>query len=197
MKLDISILKQQKRRECCAVRASLETQQHEQINKGILKNILSMPEYIESLTILSYVSIKDEAGTLDLLTHSINAGKQVAVPLCDRSLPVMDFFYIQSVAELVKGCYGLLEPASDSGRKYSGGGRTICFLPGLCFDRNGGRLGYGKGYYDRYLQNFTGITAGLCFSGLLSDTPLPQGPFDRPVDILVTEKGVLRVKNRI
>ena len=65
-------------------------------------------------------------------------------------------------------------------------------MPGIAFDRQGYRLGYGKGYYDRFLAVFSGTAAGLCFRELALER-LPRGPQDRRVDVLVTEAGVLPI----
>ena len=68
---------------------------------------------------------------------------------------------------------------------------SFCVLPGLGFDLEGYRLGYGKGYYDRFLSRYPGVTAGVCYTACLK-TQLPHGRYDRRADILVTEKFIKR-----
>ena len=67
--------------------------------------------------------------------------------------------------------------------------RQVCFVPGLVYDKAGYRLGYGKGFYDRYLSSFTGCTIGVVYSDYILPE-VPRGRFDMSVDILLTEKGV-------
>lgn len=164
-----------------------------QMNKAILKNILLLPEYKKCSTLLSYVSTEMEVDTFSLINAALKDGKKVVVPRCVEGLPVIEFFYIKSLDELERGSYGLLEPRGDPENKYTGKD-GLCILPGLAFDRVGGRLGYGKGYYDRFMQNFKGDTVGVCFSNILTDSPLPTGRFDIPVSTIVTDKEIIRCR---
>ena len=92
-----------------------------------------------------------------------------------------------SLDDLKPGTFGVREPDADKSRLYDCTGRPICIVPGLSFDRWGYRLGYGKGYYDRFLTRYVGWTVGLCYSECVQ-YKLPHGRFDKPVDRLITEK---------
>ena len=72
---------------------------------------------------------------------------------------------------------------------------SLCVVPGMAFDCDGYRLGYGKGYYDRFLSGYHGVTAGICYSDCIR-WKLPRGRFDRPVDILVTDKFFRKIKTK-
>ena len=69
-------------------------------------------------------------------------------------------------------------------------------IPALAYDKFGYRLGYGRGFYDRYVNRFQGIKAGLCYRTFLKNAPLPRGRFDMAVDYVVTEKGVKLVEQK-
>ena len=93
--------------------------------------------------------------------------------------------------QLAKGPYGIVEPT----------GSTVLdkrmalpiLVPGLAFDRRGHRVGYGGGYYDRYLKNYPGLKVGLCYEACLLDE-IEVDPWDQPVDILLTERGEYAAK---
>ena len=89
----------------------------------------------------------------------------------------------------------MLEPVPGRSRLVEEDTGGLCVVPGLSFDEEGYRLGYGKGYYDRFLSRFRGVTVGACYSGCVRRI-LPHGYFDRPVDILITERGIRNVSNR-
>lgn len=160
----------------------------------ILKNLYSLPEYQNAKTILTYVSTDVEVDTFPLIENAVQSNKRVAVPRCIEGKPLIDFYYIEGAQALEHGSYGLLEPAAQPEKKYDGKSGGLCIVPGLSFDRKGMRLGYGRGYYDRFLQNFKGITVGVCFSGFLSARPLPAGRFDFPVSIVVTDRQIIRCR---
>ena len=81
------------------------------------------------------------------------------------------------------------EPPSDL-PTFEPKGHCVCIVPGLAFDKNGYRIGYGKGYYDRFLKDFNGTKIGLCRCDFLKDA-LPVNEFDHKVDMIITEKGII------
>ena len=96
--------------------------------------------------------------------------------------------------ELESGSFGVREP-SLAAPQYNMDldGQALCLVPGLCFDNKGYRLGYGKGYYDRFLARFRGVTLGLCYNDFLQDC-LPVGDYDLPVQQIATEDRVFAVE---
>ena len=91
-------------------------------------------------------------------------------------------------SELIPGSYSIPEPAADCETLTDLSG-SICLVPGLVFDNEGYRVGYGKGYYDRFLSRYPFTKIGIVYSDLILDK-VPRGRFDRRVDILVTERGI-------
>lgn len=92
-----------------------------------------------------------------------------------------------------KAYAGILEPVTENAREISAKEISGFLVPGLGFDQKGGRLGKGKGYYDKALQNFSGELVGVSFSSLVVEE-LPKDPWDVQMHWLATEKGVLKVK---
>lgn len=185
-------LKKALREEMRKRRAALTEADRELKSREILRRLVSLNEYKSANLVLSYVSLPYEVDTFALLDCAVRDGKKVAVPRCVNGKPHINFYYISSLEDLSEGSFGILEPEPNP-EKLCRSRTGLCVLPGLSFDRRGTRLGYGKGYYDRFLQNFKGTMVGICFSEVLSKSPIPRGRFDVPAEIIVTEKEIIRV----
>ena len=102
----------------------------------------------------------------------------------------MDFYRVESLSDLSEGTFHVMEPSEDEGRRLvlSKEDAAVCFVPGLCFSRNGARCGYGKGYYDKYLSANPGIVkVGICGEFQLADEIITD-EFDVKMDFIITEK---------
>lgn len=183
---DIKSEKAKLRSEFLNIRNSLPNDVKSESDALILENLISLDEYKKADAVFTYVSKGSEADTLCIIDRAFADNKLIAVPKC-KSGCEMDFYYIKSKGELEIGAFGVLEPKSglENADRLSG----ICLVPGICFDKNGFRLGYGKGYYDRFLPNFNGVVAGLCKNDFLLEQ-LPYYDTDYRVDIVITDKGV-------
>ena len=136
--------------------------------------------------------IKNEVDLTPLLTR--HSEKRWVLP---RIIPEEDHrmvFHPYDAARLVRHPFGMAEPAADL-PTVPPEALELVLVPGLAFDRHGWRLGYGGGYYDRFLKGFAGISAGIVFHALLLDD-LPHGEFDVPVQWVVTEEGMLKTSRR-
>lgn len=172
-------------------RASLPAERKTWLDEAILARFLALREYREADVVYTYVSKAEEPDTLALTAAAFAAGKRIAVPRCVPGTIALSFYEISSLSELTPGSYGILEPDPGKSPPVRRGGRAVCVVPGLCFDPEGFRIGYGKGYYDRFLAAFPGSAVGLCYSECVR-SKLPRGRYDRPVNVLVTEKSVCR-----
>lgn len=178
-----------------SIRESLDPAVKAEMDGAVLEKLLSLREYKVNPTIFTYVSKSIEVDTFGLIEASLQAGKKVAAPRCVPGTYDMEFFYISSVDDLEKGMFGVLEPNPERCKKVEDFSRGFCVVPGLCFDVQGFRLGYGKGYYDRFLSRFGGFTAGISYASCVQWN-LPHGFYDRPVDVLVTEKYIRKTARR-
>jgi len=192
---NIKEVKKNLRAQLRQYRERMDPEQKAQQDAAILNRVLSLREYKNSQTIFTYVSKSIEVDTTVFIRSALASGKKVVVPRCIPETYGMEFYEISSLDELVSGTYGVLEPDPSKSRKVEHPKKSICIVPGLSFDSQGYRLGYGKGYYDRFLSGFKGITIGLCYAKCMK-WDLPHGYYDRPVDLLVTEKYIRRISGK-
>ena len=156
-------------------------------NAAITENLLSLEKVQSADLILPFVSARGEVGTREFIARCFAAGKTVAVPRCiDGSN--MEFCVIHTFDDLEKGMYGIDEPKQHCEIiKAENAHNSVLIVPGLCFSYDGYRLGYGKGYYDRFISRYKGYTIGVCYSEFMTDD-IPVDKYDRCVDIVITEK---------
>ena len=145
--------------------------------------------------IFTYLSKPIEVDTFGLVRAAWANRKRVAVPKCIPETTQMEFYYITSMDDLAPGAFGVLEPVPERCRLVTDYSRGLCVVPGLCFDTEGYRLGYGKGYYDRFLSAFRGVTVGICYTAC-TQWRLPHGRYDRQIQLLITEKYIRRTYTR-
>ncbi len=157
---------------------------------SVTDEIYASEFYRNAESVFSYVSYGTETDTIPFIERAIADNKRVAVPLMIKK-GEMVFIKIDSLSALKPNKYGIPEPEySNEGILVSDEG-TLIAVPGIAFDKKGYRLGYGGGYYDRYLSaNKYMTTAGFCYEQQITDS-LPHNEYDVPVDIIVTERRIL------
>lgn len=162
------------------------------LDARILERLAGFDLYADAGLVLAYVSYGNEVDTRAVIESALASGKRVAVP---RVLPhkhKMDFYEIDGMGDLEEGFKGILEPrrgvSSPLGTVDLLG--SVCLVPGLVFDAEGHRIGYGGGYFDRFLQFYPGDKIALARSAQVSSNPLPTESCDVPVDFIVTDSGV-------
>lgn len=138
----------------------------EELDKIIFNKIINLEEYKQSNLILTYVSLKEEVGTFKLIEHGLKNGKKIAVPRCEGDNIV--FYNINGLEELEQGSFGILEPKTS--QIITDFSKSICIIPGIVFDKENNRIGYGKGVYDKFLENYTGIKIGLTYKECMCET---------------------------
>jgi 5-formyltetrahydrofolate cyclo-ligase len=170
----------------------LSKSMRQKMDFDIFNILISSEEYKRCDALFIYVSKPIEVGTRSIMAHAFKAGKTVAVPKCNAQSQAMFFYKVTSFDDLEKGRFQIYEPIKGKCAKIKNFSNGICIVPGFCFDISGYRLGYGKGYYDRFLENFKGTKIGVCYSNYIFEKP-PRDKHDQKVDILVTEKNAWKV----
>ena len=161
------------------------------LDERLTRNFLSLEEYKACKTLYTFVSGEIECDTRKIIATAFEDGKRVAVPKCVNKFGDMQFYFISSFDDLVSGMYGIPEPDDTRCKPAGCFENALCIVPGLCFDLLHYRIGFGKGYYDRFLESFGGVSTGICYSKYILNE-VPRGAFDRRTDILVTEKFIDR-----
>jgi len=156
-------------------------------NSGILQNILSLKEYKDAQTIMLFYSVGREPDTISLANTALADNKKVTFPFCLRK-GIMHAHVVNELSELRPAMLGIPAPSEDA-PVLSPNELDLIVVPALAYDRAGFRLGYGGGYYDRYLADIPAFTVGIARERLLLDEVLRE-PHDIAVKCLVTEKDV-------
>ena len=189
--MDIRPIKTELRQKYRSLRQSMPQEIKEQKDAAIATQVRRLWQYQRNNILLIYVSTSIEVDTFRIIRQALEDGKCVAVPRCVPDTRNMEFYYIDSTDELDPGMFGVLEPAANPERLYKESDGGLCIVPAFSYDWRGFRLGYGKGYYDRFLSKFEGNIVGICYSECVQRS-LPHGRFDRPVELLVTESYLRR-----
>lgn len=153
----------------------------------IVEKVLQTQMYKECSTIYTYVAYKREVETKGLILQAWKDGKKVAVPRVEGE--VMNFYYITSLDELENSDMGIPEPkpVNPADDEFA-----LMVMPGVAFDKNMNRIGYGGGYYDRYLEEHTNLKRlAIAFEFQFVDGPLPTEPTDICPEMIITEENVL------
>lgn len=165
-----------------ARRRSLSREEVAEKSKRIYDNL--MPLLDSADTVMCYLAAFNEPRTEEIITALLAAGKRVVVPVTHTGSHTITPSYLNSLDALRAGTYGIKEPVECIPARVSD--IDIAIIPGIAFDRSGMRIGFGKGYYDRFLSEFKGLKIGLCYEFQLYDS-VPHDAHDIPMDIIITE----------
>lgn len=175
------------RRKIMDLRKSMDKTFKSECDEKIFACLINLPQYRNSDTVLCYVSTETEVDTRRFIDHALNDGKKVAVPRCFDN-GKMIFFEIKSLNGLERSSFGIDEPCEKIHRPVTDDEikGALCIVPALSFDRNGMRLGYGGGYYDRFLSRYTLNTVGICYSSCMAEKISVQA-HDIKIENIITE----------
>ena len=157
-----------------------------QITNSLVNHPVWKEKYIIAITLARYPEIDTSA----IIERAWADGKQIVIPKCKPKTREMDFYLYEEGTELESVYHGLLEPNPVIAEKKSAESIGLVIVPGLAFTPRGYRLGFGGGYYDRFLSGYSGETLSLAFSEQVTEH-LPVEPFDVPVNYLLTERGII------
>lgn len=185
------------RKQVLAKRDMLSPGERREKSEKIHHRFFDLVNPFHPTTYFLYVNFRSEVETLELVGQLLTSGKTVTVPLVSVSEKSMTAVrLIDPEKDLVPGYYGILEPRKDllETRTIDHKSIDIVVLPGSVFDEKGGRLGYGGGFYDRFLANQvlpSALRIALAFELQVQDE-IPQEPHDKPADFIITEQRVIR-----
>lgn len=171
-------MKKELRKEILYLRDNLE----DRYNKSmIIKNkLLDLDIYKESKAIALYFSMKSEVDTKELIKESLLLGKKVLLPRIINKNKMI-FIEINDNTEYERNSFGVMEPIGEEYKDID-----LIIVPGVAFDKNNNRLGYGRGYYDKYLSNKDIYKIGICYSEQLIDK-IEVEEHDIKMDLIITD----------
>lgn len=176
------------RKELLKKRDLLSKKERKEFDEVIFQKIIHLKEYQNAENLLFYVNYQSEVSTEKLISYTLTEGKKVYCPKV-LSDTIMEFFQITKKEDLKEGYRGIFEPSTQY--PFSVAQNTFMILPMTGFDHEKNRLGYGKGYYDRFLANNSNVvTCGIAYECQKWESCLPIDVYDYKLDRIVTEKTI-------
>lgn len=179
-------------------RQNLNPGERNEASSRICKRLLDLPEIRRARSVMLYVPTKNEVDTWPLLEHFWVIETEVLLPRCRDEQPgFMDIHAVRGPRELGAGHFGLTEPVLGLAPLVVDPRPDVILIPALAFDRGGFRLGFGGGYYDRFLSRLTcrHLRIGLAYDFQLADH-LPAEPWDIPVQRVITQDTIIFTENQ-
>lgn len=191
MPMDATTGKALMRAQFKAVREGLIPGERRAIDEAIARNVAALPEFAAADAVFTYLSFGAEVDTRELIQRAWEAGKTVCLPRVVPGTREMRWYTVQSLDRLVRSSFGVEEPPDDPSREVHPADfvRPVALVPGLAFDREGFRLGYGGGFYDTFLSAFPGASIGLIRACQLVERLAVRDVHDAPVNIVALEQG--------
>ena len=165
-----------------------------ELSRRIMGAVMALPEYAMADAVMFYVGVRDEVQTLTDIALALDSHRKIVVPWCDQDCQLR-LFHLTQMADLSPGRFGILEPCAPlrtlQHRQVTMNQIDLAVVPGVAFDRCGGRIGQGKGYFDRLLSDARSdaVLVSPAFECQLFDE-VPVSEHDIPVDFVVTEEHV-------
>jgi 5-formyltetrahydrofolate cyclo-ligase len=181
------------REQVLTLRAALPEQQRAQKSIKIQETILGLPEFQEAQNIMLFLNFRDEVETTGLAKKVLELGKTLVLPRCAPKGVIIPSLIHDLEKDIEPGTWGIREPKKEGLIQVNPHEIDFTLVPGAAFDQQGNRLGYGGGYYDRFFERLKQGTpkVAIAFSCQVV-AEIPVEPFDKKVDMLITEEGVTR-----
>ncbi|TMW60955.1 hypothetical protein Poli38472_000997 [Pythium oligandrum] len=206
-------IKKALRKSIAASLRAIEDQEITRQSDAIAQRIAALPEFQQAMALSVYLHMPKEAATRNILTHSFAEKKKVYVPKIvgkgAEDLKMVHASSLEDIDAFPKDKWQIPDPPLENSAgeprndAITSRDLDLVLLPGVAFDRSGGRLGHGKGYYDSFLRRLTEaydehnrplpVTVGICLSSQLVDA-VPLSPHDRMLDVIVTPEEVIRIR---
>ena len=172
------------------LRTAMEAEEITILSRRATEHFTDTDIYRRADTVMLYMPIGKEADTSDMLRRALCDGKRVVLPVTSADGTITPVYADENTA-YGKGAFSIPEPTG--GEVASFDDIDVIIVPGLAFDKEGGRVGYGKGCYDRFLPRTNATKIGYCFDRFVCDK-IDTDSFDIPVDFLLTESGIIKCR---
>lgn len=188
------------RKRILGLRNAMTEAEVEEKSREVLKAVLGIDSFDVFGTVMCYMDFNNEVKTGEIINLFLSKGKRVAIPAVEKygktAKSRIVAYQINSLEEeMQKGAYGILEPVKDISRVVDPKEFELVLVPGVAFDRNGNRIGFGAGYYDKFLCKTRKdcVKAGLAYEYQVLDS-IPAEKHDILMDYIITEKGIVKGK---
>ena len=168
-------------------RAAMENCVKAELDRKICDYIINSVSFKYADVLLMFCPTDEEINILPLFEAAKKCGKRVAFPKC-YAKGIMKFYYVDNLTQLKDGKYGIKAP--EEGEEFETSLHPLCIVPCLAATKSGTRLGYGGGFYDRFLHKFDGISICVQYDEFVTDILPQEKRYDKKFDVLVTESGV-------
>ena len=173
------------RRRMLVLRDDLTELERKEKSHAIAAKLFTLEEYKSAIIVAFYLTIGSEVDTTGMISQSLTLGKKVLIPVTKEEIEFVEF---TSFEDLAPAKYGILEPKTKLPAKQH---PDLIITPGLAFDLDFHRLGYGKGYYDRLFRTVNSKRIGICFDSQLVEK-IPKREHDQKLDIVITDKRIIK-----
>lgn len=170
------------------LRKEMEKQDVEKISNEICKRLLSGEIYKNIQSVFCYSAVKNEVDLTPFIEKAFSDGKTVSLPKVIDKKGTMKFYSINSLYELKKGTYGILEPEMGNEQQWA----DLVLVPGVVFSEKGDRIGQAGGFYDRYLAQHPMYCAGICYEYQIYKN-IPFEKHDIKMDCIISEKRMIEI----
>lgn len=187
-------MKAELRKQLHASRNALPPADRERFSESITRSVLALDDYRRARAVMAYMTFGSEFMTQRFVHHVLCEGKMLVLPRIRRADNSLELYQVRDFdTDLAAGPWGIREPRPDVCNAVELSGIDFVLVPGLGFNVEGDRLGYGRGYYDRLLADRdprTALVAAAFSVQLVDDVPI--GEHDIPVDLVITERSIHR-----
>ncbi len=184
------------RKRILVLRRSQSSQEIERKSDEIKRKLFAFSIFCKAQTVLFYLAMRDEVQTKEMIKEALRLGKRIAVPLVEwQKKEILPSELKDYNKELEVGMQGILQPKKNFYHPLPLDDIDLVIVPGLIFDREGNRLGFGAGFYDRFLKKVSlgAKSAALAFELQLVDN-IPSQSYDIAVDYIITEREIIDTK---
>ena len=178
-------LKKDIRKRVLNKRENMKETEWEKNSRSIYEKVVTHSFFLNADTIYCYVDYRREVNTRLIIEKAWEMKKRVLVPKVNGN--DLSFHQIDSFSDLEEGFKGILEPITESAKEIKEG---LVILPGVAYDKTRNRIGYGKGYYDRFLSENCNLKTMAIGFELQVEDEIPSEPFDRKPEVLITERHI-------
>lgn len=193
---EVRFMKQSIRQQYKTIRRQIPLLSRQEQQQNAISHLCQSSLWQESQNILLYLALADEFSLDDLFPTGWQAGKNLYIPLSIAENHTLLISKLEKFSDLIIGAYGIRELPQNHYQLIAPQVLDLVIIPGIAFDLFGSRIGFGAGYYDRFLPKLKKQTPkiGAAYTEQISTLPLPNDPFDIPIDYLLTGENLINLK---